>query len=228
MQQALRLWNRAADALGRLSSSRTTSADMSNPFDMSNLKEALPATDNPSDSNLKRSLNFRKLHDGLEWRIADGLLGTLLSLVDVYFARGSPREACYFAQQAQDLAECLNAPAMVGRALAKKGEIELCRGRLAEIGETIALTEKFAQDLPETSTIEIYRLHADYNCRIDELEDAHGLYERARFIVENLDKSISSFDISLKYVTFKKLHAQRINSSQWHKEIIRILPRTVG
>jgi separase len=195
MQQALRLWNRAADALGRLSSPQTTSTSMSNPFDMSNLKDALPATDNLGGSDPKRSLNFRRMHDGLEWRIADGLLGTLLSLVDVYFARGSPREAGYFAQQAQDLAECLNSPAMVGRALAKKGEIELCRGRLAEVYETIVLTENFVQDLPRTSTIEIYRLHADYNRRIDKLEDAQGLYERARFAVESLDKSISSFDI---------------------------------
>jgi separase len=133
--------------------------------------------------------------DRQEWRLAEGLLETLFSLVDLYFTRGSPREACCFAQQAQDLAEALNAPAMTGRALVKKGEIDLSRGRLDEGYANLMLAAKYIQDLPGTDTADIHRLRAEYNRRIDRPEDAQKLYERAMAVVDELDKVFSTFDV---------------------------------
>lgn len=55
---------------------------------------------------------------------------TLFGLGRAYFLQGSVRGAEYFIEQARDLAESLNTPAMLSRALTKKGELLLHQGNL--------------------------------------------------------------------------------------------------
>ncbi|ETW77792.1 hypothetical protein HETIRDRAFT_245334, partial [Heterobasidion irregulare TC 32-1] len=135
--QSLRLWNRALSTLTRLNRPAVgakNAVDTSNPFDLGDMKKAIskieevnsPIAEEPKPQVVPP----RPFMDGLEWRIAEGLILTLLALTQAYFSRGSAREAEYFSQQAQDLAYSLNAPAMVSRALAKKGEIQLYLGHL--------------------------------------------------------------------------------------------------
>jgi separase len=131
------------------------------------------------------------------------LLETLFSLVDLYFTRGSPREAYCFAQQAQDLAEALNAPAMTGHALVKKGEIDLSRGRLDDGYANLMVAAKCTHDLPGTDMADIHRLCAEYNQRIARPDDAQKLYERAMVVVDELDKVFSTFDVhTVRYGCF--------------------------
>lgn len=103
---------------------------------MTDVRDALPQTSGsgarPDLPPVRKTFRARAALDGLEWRIADGLLGTLFALTQSYFARGSAREAEYFAEQAQELAESLHTPAMVCRALARNGEIKLHMGLLEE------------------------------------------------------------------------------------------------
>jgi separase len=92
------------DTLSRLSqpsSKPTKAADDSNPFEATP-----PESSSASDarySDYPRSLGQKRLMDGMEWRMVEGLLSTLLMLTHAYFIRGSSREAEYFAQQTQDL-----------------------------------------------------------------------------------------------------------------------------
>jgi separase len=138
MLQSLRLWNRAVDALSRFAPSPTSLklTRESNPFEMLGLKKTLPVVC-PEAPRLeqpvpKKVFTCRPSMDGLEWQVSEGLLATLFTLSRAYFNRGSAREAEYFAKQVQDMAEALNAPAMMSRALARTEEILLHQGQLKE------------------------------------------------------------------------------------------------
>lgn len=132
--------------------------------------------------------------DGLEWRIAEGLVLTLLALAQAYFSRGSAREAEYFSQQAQDLAYSLNAPAMVSRALAKKGEIQLYLGHLEDGYNSLVQAAEVLSDLPGPDAADIRRLCGEYNQLNSKDKDALELYSEAITILEELDKMFSSLD----------------------------------
>lgn len=132
--------------------------------------------------------------DGLEWRISSGLLETLFHLCQAYFTRGSVREAEYFAQQAADLAESLNAPAMIARALTKKGELQLHQGLLQEGYENFAQAVGILQDLPGMDAADVHRLQGEYKQRNALHEDAQQSFELAREILEELNKTVGVFD----------------------------------
>jgi separase len=201
MLQSLRLWNRAVDTLGRLNPLPQSSAkpsSESNPFEMTSLKEALraeqtsaPAQPQPTPNKTYPSRSF--IHD-LEWRTAEGLFSTLFALSQMYLTRGSPREAEYFAQQAQDLAEALNVPTVVGRALARKGEVQLHLGQLQEANSTLEEAAALLSHLPGIDTIVVHRLRAECNERSAQHEDAQELYLSTVKILEELDGAFQQFE----------------------------------
>jgi separase len=202
MLQSLRLWNRAIDTLGRLSPPpvlKSPSEADENPFEMSSLKDALPASDSdpsqqPELSAPKKTYTRRPAMDGLGWRITDGLFSTLFALCHAYFARGSPREAEYFAQQAQDLAESLNAPAMISRALTRKGEIQLHQGQLDDGYASLTRAAELLEDTPGTDAVDIRRLRGYYSQLKALHGDAHQLYEDATRMLEELERLFSGLD----------------------------------
>lgn len=203
MFQSLRLWNRAVDTLARLNPqpapSKALTESESDPFAMSSLKNALPEGDagpsrQPELSTTKKTFVRRPTMDGLEWRIVDGLLHTLFALSHACFARGSPRESEYFAQQAQDLAESVNAPAMVSRALTKKGEIQLHQGQLDDGYASLVRAAELLQDMPGADAADIRRLKGYYS-QLKEMDgDAHELYESATRMLEELEKLFTGLD----------------------------------
>ena len=77
-----------------------------------------------------------------------------VTLSQAYFNRGSAREAEYFAQQAQDMAEVLNAPAMMSRALVRKGRLH--QGQLEEGYESLRQAEISLHDMSGTDTADIH------------------------------------------------------------------------
>lgn len=210
MLQSLRLWNRAVDTLGRLNPSLQSSAKASsesNPFEMTSLKEALtaeqpsaPAQSRPTPDKTYHSRSF--MHD-LEWRTAEGLFSALFVLSQVYLTRGSPREAEYFAQQAQDLAETLNVPTVVGRALARKGEVQLHLGQLQEASATLGKAVALLSHLPGIDTIVVHQLRAECNERSAQHGDAQELYLSIMKMLEELDSAFQQFEtLAFGYVTF--------------------------
>jgi len=208
--QSIRLWNRAADTLVRLnlpSRSQTTATDESDPFSMSGLKEALTSGAGSKDPQEqltpKKNTNRRLTTDGLEWRISEGLLSTLFSLSRVYHLGGSAREAKYFAQQAAEIAEELNLPAMVSRALAKKGEVQLQMGQLEEAYANLARAEELLRGMPGIYTADVQRLKADYQQRTAPQENVEQEFSGTVTMLEELDAAFRQFDnLAFGYALF--------------------------
>ena len=202
--QSIRLWNRASDTLIRLKvSSQPQSKEDSDPFGMSSLKEALLSggTSNGDTSKdpqerhaVKKNTNNRLTMDGLEWRISEGLLSTLFSLSRVYHLGGSAREAEYFAQQAADIAEELNLPAMFSRALAKKGEVQLQMGKLEEAHTNLVKAEELLRGMPGIDTADVHRLKVDYQQRTTKQESGEVEFARTVTMLEELDAAFRQFD----------------------------------
>jgi separase len=207
MLQSLRLWNRAIDTLSRLNPPPAPSkpvSDPSDPFDMSSMSGALPSNTLGMQSDVpvpRKTFSRKPSMDSLEWRAAEGLLLSLFTLSHTYFVRGSPREAEYFAQQAQELAESLNAPVMASRALTKKAEILLHRGQLKEGYENLERAAEFLDGVPGTEAAEIHRLQGEYQLRNAKHLEAQQLFQSATTILEQMDKMFFTLDsVTSRYV----------------------------
>ncbi|CAA7261156.1 unnamed protein product [Cyclocybe aegerita] len=201
--QSLRLWNRAIDTMTRLKPATANSSE-SDPFEMSSLKDSLPNGASSSSSQespistATKSTAVRAPMDDLEWRISEGLLSTMFSLTQAYFYRGSPREAEYFAKQAANLAGQLNTPAMVSRALARQGELQLHMGNLEDARVNLTKATELLCDMPGIDTADIRRLKVEYNIRTateeDEDEDPQQLFNETVQMLEELDVVFRQFD----------------------------------
>ena len=184
------------DTLARLSplptSPQASSRSGSNPFEMSSLKNAplFAGSDPQSEPELsipKKTFSRRLSIDGLEWRVCDGLFTSLFDLSRAYFNRGSPRESVYFADQAQELAESLNIPAMMSRALARKGEVQLHQGQLQDAYGSLMYAAELHQEVLGLDSAEIARLRGYYNQLRATTQDASQLYKDAIQILEELE-----------------------------------------
>jgi separase len=202
MLQSLRIWNRAVDTLARLNPSpsfKETEADK-DVFEVASLKKTLPTAGPSQEQPQKKKLPKPSL-DGLEWRVSEGLLSTLFSLCQAYLFRGSAKEAEYFAQQAHDVSQSLNAPALLSRALAKKGEILLQLGKLEEAHECLEKASEILANNPGIGSADICRLRGDHSQRTANREDAQQMYVETTTMLEQLDAAFRNFDgLALGYV----------------------------
>lgn len=198
MLQALRLWNRAADSLMRLSPVHSPPQVPQNddPFEMSSFKDASyrMSTEDTTNELSQKTFPQRNSMDGLEWRVSEGLLTALLSLSEIYLSRGSAREAQYFAQQAHDLAKNLNAPTLASRALVKKGEIQLHQGLLKATLECLNVAAALFQNQHGVESIDIQRLRGAYSERISHAVDAGALYDETLDMIEEFDQVLRRTD----------------------------------
>ena len=199
MLQSLRLWNRAIDALSRLSpptsAAPKSTEESSNPFEVSS--DADPPSTAPARSKPTPT-------DALSWRLLSHLVSTLFSLAHAYHVRGSPREALYFVQQVLDLAESTRAPAVVARACLLRGEVLLGQGALAEGREALERAGCLLGGVVGIDAADAQRLRGDYRvCEeehggVEEQErnegDPRQHYERAWKMLDELEQRIVSFD----------------------------------
>ncbi|KAH9171315.1 peptidase family C50-domain-containing protein [Lactarius sanguifluus] len=195
--QANRLWNRAANALSHLSPhevpSHGTSA-LSNPFDVSSdLEKASPARDdNPSSASSNPKLHHaRASTNGLEWQIAEGMFETTLSIANVYFRRGSVREAEYFIRESERFARSMNAPAMLGRALALQVELQLQLRQLDTALTTLHAATDVLNGMTSPDAAGLHKLRGEYNELLLQDKDARLQYAEALKMLEELDKTFS-------------------------------------
>ncbi|KAF5376561.1 hypothetical protein D9757_008275 [Collybiopsis confluens] len=212
--QALRLWNRAFDSLARLqppdSKPGSSGLDESNPFEALSPKETLSAltssTPQISPSRGGRAASGyswrRSLSTGLEWRVIQGLLGSLFSLSHVYLTRGSPREAQYFAEQGKELSQSMNTPGGMSRALLMVGEVKLFQGLLAEGCIPLEEIEQWATtneadpckgDI-HIDLAEFYRLKGDLQQRGAMIVDARKHYRDSMEVIERVNMGFGSVD----------------------------------
>lgn len=189
---------------------------------MSSLKDALPSVGSTTPVQAgKKPPERRSPMDGLEWRISEGLLSTMLSLAQTYYLRGSAREAEYFARQAADLAEQLNAAAMWGRALAKQGEIQLHMGRTEDAQVNLTKAAELLSDEQGIDMAEIRRLFVELNSRTadteTEEENTQQVLEETISILEALDTAFRQFDnLAFGYVHFTLKTALSLMRLQVH------------
>ncbi|KAK0494593.1 cysteine peptidase C50 [Armillaria luteobubalina] len=186
--QSLRQWNRAFDALSRLQppSSKRKPHDEADPFaDPIASRTSGEASSNPG----KKDFSRREAMNELGWRISEGLILTLFALCDGYAMQGSAREAEFFAQQAEDLAQSLNAPAMMARALIRKAELQLHQGKLEEGQESLTTALQLICDDSSVDLADIHRLHGQFS-----EDNADADYQLAAEILEQLDKTFGLFD----------------------------------
>lgn len=195
MLQSLRLWNRAVDTMSRLSppSAKSTKATADeNPFEST--PQELSSASDTRFTDRPTSLSQKRLMDAMEWRMVEGLLSTLLTLTQAYFTRGSSREAEYFAQQALNLAESVNAPTMAARALMRKGEIQLYQRQLDAGRDSLSKATELLHDLPGVDAADMRRLQGDWSCLNEQDQDARGLYEEASAMLVELETMLAAFD----------------------------------
>ncbi|KDR77139.1 hypothetical protein GALMADRAFT_66375 [Galerina marginata CBS 339.88] len=194
--QSLRLWNRAIDTLTRLSPP-PRSQEESDPFETSSLKAALPGL-GPSPQGaseaVKKPNQRRPIADGLEWRISEGLLSTMFALTQAYYLRGSAREAEYFARQAADLAEQLNAPGLASRALAMQGEVQLHMGQLEAAQANLTKAAALLGGISGLEKVDIHRLNAECKSQTAGEEEVHQMFDESVTMLEELDKAFRQFD----------------------------------
>jgi len=160
--QSLRLWNRAIDSLARLNPPSPKPVQDDNPFDMSSLKQALPNNPQPlPDPVPQTTIPPRRHFDSLGLRICEGLLTILFDLAQAYLTRGSAKESEFFIAQAFDLARALNAPAMLSRALAKQGEVQVRLGQMKDGYEKLVEAGEILKNIPTIDSVEVVRLTAE-------------------------------------------------------------------
>ncbi|KAF8878745.1 hypothetical protein BD779DRAFT_1676728 [Infundibulicybe gibba] len=168
MLQAPRLWNCAFDALASVED---------NPFEVSNPSDAGTST-TPTTRDAQTQLSRRQSKDGMEWRICEGLLSTFFVL----------------SHQAYDLAESLSVPAMMGRAMARKGKLQLHQ---LELEGGLSSVQKAAKPLGSVSGIDvadIQRIRGDFHARMAQASDAKQIYRDVLIALENLKHDFKAFD----------------------------------
>ncbi|KAG7448865.1 uncharacterized protein BT62DRAFT_946578 [Guyanagaster necrorhizus] len=186
--QSLRQWNRAFDALSRLQppSSKPKAQDEIDPFtDPGASRTSEETMSNPGRKEFSR----REAMNELGWRISEGLILTLFALCDGYAIQGSAREAEFFAQQAEDLAQSLNAPALMARALIRKAELQLHQEKIEEGQQSLATALQLMCDDTGIDLADVHRLRGQFN-----QDDADTDYRMAAKILEQLDKTFGLFD----------------------------------
>ncbi|KAI0777838.1 peptidase family C50-domain-containing protein [Trametes elegans] len=195
--QALRLWNRAIDTLSRLQPSVPKQPSQEdNPFEVPK-----PANDAAAVSQMQEpkvlspaASRAQAFRDSSGWRLAEGLLSTLLALSQAYEARGSAREAEFFAQQTRDLAEALHAPVMVSRALAQQGGLQIHLGQLQEGHAALMQAAALVVHLKGPDAAEIRSLQGRYSQLSADKKGAQALYEEAMSLLDELGGVFATLD----------------------------------
>jgi separase len=130
----------------------------------------------------------RAFTNGLEWQIAEGMLETTLSLANVYLRRGSVREAEYFIREAEQLAGSINAPALLGQALAMKVQVQLQLRQLETALTTLHAATNTLNDLTGPDAAGLRKLQGEHSELLLQNKDAQQQYTEALKMLEELDK----------------------------------------
>ncbi len=194
---SLRLWNRAMDNLTRLNPLPPTPTPDDNPFDMTTLKDALPSEAAPLPDPAPQTIIPPQRHlDDLGLRISEGMFTVLFDLAQTYLIRGSAKESEFFIKQALDLAQALNAPAILSRALAKQGEVHVRLGNLKDGYEMLVNAGEILSGVPTIDTVEVVRLTAECKEKmgVESEGDAQTLYGKSVDLLREIDAAFEKYE----------------------------------
>ena len=200
--QANRLWNRAVNALSHLSPQEgpaNSTSTLSNPFDLSSDRGKVSPTKDDNISSDPKLHHARTSTNGLEWQIAEGMFETTLSIANVYFRRGSVREAEYFVRESERFARSMNAPAMLSRALALQVELQLQLRQLDTALITLRAATDVLNDMKCPDAAGLHKLRGEYNELLLQDKDARAQYAEALKMLEELDMTFSELGVPTKY-----------------------------
>ena len=127
------------------------------------------------------------------------MLETTLSLASVYLRRGSVREAEYFIREAELLADSINAPALLCRALAMKAEIQLELRQLDTALATLSVATNALNDMTGHDAAGLRKLHGEHSELMLQNKDAQQQYTDALKMLEELDKTFSGLEAHNRY-----------------------------
>jgi len=166
---------------------------------MSSLKQALPGDPQPLPDPIPQTTVPPQQHfDSLGLRICEGLLTILFDLAQAYLTRGSAKESEFFIAQAFDLAKALNAPAMLSRALAKQGEVQVRLGQMKDGYEKLVEAGEILKNIPTIDSVEVVRLTAECRERMGE-DDASVLFGRSIDLLRKIDTAFEKYE-GIEYV----------------------------
>ncbi|GAA5845459.1 hypothetical protein JCM5353_003517, partial [Sporobolomyces roseus] len=173
--QAVRLYNRALGNISRLETSQKASRDQVPLFTAPPNDHITPLNDFPSQSRKPTDITAGGAHAGLSWQIAEQLAQSIIRASNLYFVRGSPKDAEFYATQAIDLARDLSSDRMIARATASRVEVRILIGN--SNGADIDL--KYIEELIEATScpeaVELRRLRADLHLRNSLQQQAYSL-----------------------------------------------------
>jgi separase len=184
--------------LTRLGPSKSTAIE--DPFAVDTLKDTLPQIGNdkvfssrPQPSQ-KPLLNGENGLDAAQWRVAQGTLETLLALAHAYFMRGSVKEAEYFAQQAQDLAEAVSAHLMIARAVLQRAEIQVSMSKIAEATELLDKADVHLKDAMVVDHADALRLRGVCKGLSQDEDSARECYENASSALGKIERTLEKLE----------------------------------
>ncbi|EJD40173.1 hypothetical protein AURDEDRAFT_170753 [Auricularia subglabra TFB-10046 SS5] len=225
--QALRLWNRAMDNMSRLNQPppppppapiKGHKKRESNPFDMTDLRDVLGEITNgingaakqAKEAQLaappvlappplqKKAVGRTSMFEGLQWRVAEGMLNGMFALGKMYFLRGSAREAQFFVNQALDFARTLGAPGVQVRALARKAEIALYMRDLPGAMDCLQEGDDLLQAVSRAvDTADVHRLHGLYAIAKEDEETGGDMLTRACAVLQELGQNFAQFELEI-------------------------------
>lgn len=208
MLRSLRLWNRAFDNLERLKPPaipQSTEVDV-DPFASPETPQVpTDEADRPSKPTAERTYHRHSPLDGLEWRVAQGICGTLFTLAEWYLARGSPREANFFAQQAQDFGESLQLPGIIGRAWMRKAEVQLLQGKLGAAWQSLQSANNLLDGVSGLDESNLRRLTGDYHALNFEQTEAHKQYTEGAVLWDNFNRKTQAVLETMRQVNHSGL-----------------------
>ena len=118
----------------------------------------------------------------------------MLSLSQAYAARGSAREAEFFAQQTKELAQSLHAPVMISRALAQQGELQIHLGQLQEGHASLLAAAELVMHLKGPDAAEVRRLMGQFSQLSADSKGAKQLFEEAAGLLDELGCVFASLE----------------------------------
>jgi hypothetical protein len=124
---------------------------------------------------------------------------TTLSIANVYFRRGSVREAEYFVRESERFARSMNAPAMLCRALALQVELQLQLRQLDTALTTLRAATDVLNDMKCPDAAGLHKLRGEYNELLLQDQDARVHYGEALKMLEELGKTFSGLGVPTRY-----------------------------
>lgn len=203
--QAMKLWNRATSSLSRLQPTpppRPQAPVDENPFEESagvTNEELVPPAELTTEKAPSSAISVvsQCCFDGLEWRIAQGSLSTLIALSDAFVARGSAREAEYFAQQAHDLASSLRLPVMMSRALTRLQDIHAWQRIIENVEDGLRNAAELLGSLPGADVANVSKVLGDLRLQEGQEMDAKASYQQAFSALAEFDRLITTVEIDM-------------------------------